>query len=215
MRRFPVRREEIGELALYGDENVLWQRLRSQLATIVVAQLLQSLMLAGLIMLMFNRMVTVHVRRIAAHLEAVRPGNLGTRLGLERGSKNQDELTQLVSGVNQLQSSLASHLERQHRYEQELAELVDERTAELQAANERLQSLARTDPLTSLPNRRHFDEARIIEMRRAQREQQSLALLIPLRRPLVVAQTHQFEALAGRHDLDDPFDRVLAPPVST
>ena len=28
----------------------------------------------------------------------------------------------------------------------------------------------------------------------------------------MVAQTHQFEALAGRHDLDDPFDRVLAPP---
>ena len=175
---FPGAREEIGELALYGDENMLWQRLRSQLATIVVAQLLQSLMLAGLIMLMFNRMVTVHVRRIASHLEGVRPGNLGTRLGLERNSKSQDELTQLVSGVNQLQSSLASHLERQHRYEQKLAELVDERTAELQAANERLQSLARTDPLTSVPNRRHFDEARTIEMRRARREQQSLALLI-------------------------------------
>ncbi len=63
---------------------VLWQRLRSQLATIVVAQLLQSLMLAGLIMLMFNRMVTVHVRRIASHLEGVRPGNLGTHLRLER-----------------------------------------------------------------------------------------------------------------------------------
>ncbi|MCB1989445.1 MAG: diguanylate cyclase domain-containing protein [Nitrospirota bacterium] len=182
---FPGGREEIGELVLYGDEQVLWQRLRSQLATIVVAQLLQSLMLAGLIMLMFNRMVTVHVRRIASHLEGVRPGNLGTHLRLERASQSQDELAQLVSGVNQLQSSLANHLERQQRYEQELAEhrdrlahLVDERTAELQAANARLQSLARTDPLTGLPNRRHFDEVRIIEMRRAQREQRSLALLI-------------------------------------
>jgi diguanylate cyclase (GGDEF)-like protein len=136
-------------------------------------------------MLMFNRMVTVHVRRIASHLEGVRPGNLGTHLRLERASQSQDELAQLVSGVNQLQSSLANHLERQQRYEQELAEhrdrlahLVDERTAELQAANARLQSLARTDPLTGLPNRRHFDEVRIIEMRRAQREQRSLALLI-------------------------------------
>jgi len=182
---YPGAREEVGELVLYGDKHVLWQRLRSQLFTIVVAQLLQSLMLAGLIMLVFNRMVTVHVRRIASHLEGVRPGNLGTRLSLQRNSQNQDELTQLVSGVNQLQGSLANHLERQQRYEQELAEhrdrlahLVDERTAELQAANGQLQSLARTDPMTGLPNRRHFDEARIIEMRRARREQQSLALLI-------------------------------------
>ncbi|AVO40841.1 GGDEF domain-containing protein [Simplicispira suum] len=182
---FPGAREEIGELVLFGDEKVLWQRLRSQLATIVVAQLLQSLMLAGLIMLMFNRMVTVHVRRIASHLEGVRPGNLGTHLSLERSSQSQDELTQLVSGVNQLQGSLASHLERQQRYEQELAQhrdrlaqLVQERTAELQAANERLQSLARTDPLTGLPNRRHFDEAKATEMRRARRHGHSLSLLI-------------------------------------
>ncbi|MBW7833837.1 MAG: diguanylate cyclase [Simplicispira suum] len=182
---FPGAREEIGELVLFGDEKVLWQRLRSQLATIVVAQLLQSLMLAGLIMLMFNRMVTVHVRRIASHLEGVRPGNLGTHLSLERSSQSQDELTQLVSGVNQLQGSLASHLERQQRYEQELAQhrdrlaqLVQERTAELQAANERLQSLARTDALTGLPNRRHFDEAKTTEMRRARRHGHSLSLLI-------------------------------------
>jgi len=181
---FPGGREEIGELVLYGDEQVLWQRLRSQLATIVVAQLLQSLMLAGLIMLMFNRMVTVHVQRIASHLASVSPGTLGVPLRLAR-RRSQDELTQLESGVNQLQGSLASHLDRQHRYEQELAQhrdrlaqLVQERTAELQAANERLQSLARTDALTGLPNRRHFDEAKTTEMRRARRHGHSLSLLI-------------------------------------
>ncbi len=176
--------EEVGELLLYGDESVLWQRLRGELATIVIAQLLQSLMLAGLIMLMFNRMVTVHVQRIASHLAAVRPGTLGVPLRLARRS-SQDELTQLEAGVNQLQGSLASHLDRQHRYEQELAQhrdrlaqLVLERTAELQAANERLQSLARTDALTGLPNRRHFDEVKTTEMRRARRHGHSLSLLI-------------------------------------
>ena len=151
-------REEIGELVLYGDEQVLWRRLRSQLATIVVAQLLQSLMLAGLIMLMFNRMVTVHVRRIASHLEGVRPGNLGAPASGARQPEPGRIGAVGLRGVNQLQSSLANHLERQQRYEHELAEhrdrlahLVDERTAELQAANARLQSLARTDPLTGLP----------------------------------------------------------------
>ena len=182
---YPGALEEVGELVLHGDENVLWQRLRSELATIVIAQLLQSLMLAGLIMLVFNRMVTVHVQRIASHLAGVGPGNLAVQLRLERSRQRPDELTQLESGVNQLQSSLASYLERQQQYEQELADhrdrlaqLVDERTAELQAANERLQKLARTDPLTGLPNRRHFDEARTTEMRRARRNGQSLSLLV-------------------------------------
>lgn len=182
---FPGGRQTVGELQLQGDERVLWQRLRSELATIVIAQLMQSMALAGLIMLMFNRMVTVHVQRIAAHLATVRPGNLGVALGLQRSGRSHDELDQLVLGVNHLQGSLASYLEQQQRYERELAEhrdrlahLVDERTAELQAANARLQSLARTDSLTGLPNRRHFDEVKAHEWRRAQRSGQTLALLI-------------------------------------
>lgn len=182
---YPGAQETVGELALFGNERVLWQRLRSDLATIVLAQLLQSLMLAGLIMLMFNRMVTVHVRRIAGHLAGVQPSNLGLRLSLERSHTSEDELSQLVAGVNHFQQSLSSHLEQQQRYEQELAghrdrlsQLVDERTAALQSANERLHTLARTDPLTGLPNRRFFDETKAIEMRRARRNGQNLALLI-------------------------------------
>ncbi len=182
---YPGARETVGELVLQGNERVLWQQLREQLTTIVAAQLLQSLMLAGLIMLMFNRMVTVHVQRIAAHLAKMGPGNLGTPLQLERPQHPQDELTQLESGVNQLQTSLAAHLASQRRYEQELADhrddlarLVAERTEELQSANARLQSLARTDPLTGLPNRRYFDEAKAVEMRRTRRNGESLALLI-------------------------------------
>ncbi|MGP1629111.1 MAG: GGDEF domain-containing protein [Giesbergeria sp.] len=182
---YPGARETVGELVLQGNERVLWQQLGRELFTIVAAQLLQSLMLAGLIMLMFNRMVTVHVQRIATHLAKMGPENLTAQLHLDRPHQPQDELTQLESGVNHLQASLATHLESQRRYEQELANhrdhlarLVTERTAELQTANARLQNLARTDPLTGLPNRRHFDETKAVEMRRARRNNQSLALLI-------------------------------------
>jgi diguanylate cyclase (GGDEF)-like protein len=178
-------REAVGELMLYGDERVLWQRLRAQLLTIVATQLVQSLMLAALIMLMFNRLVTVHVQRIAAHLARLSPANLGLSLSLHRDAGHQDELTLLTTGINQLQGSLASYLAQQQQYEQELADhrdrlahLVDERTAELQAANARLQSLARTDQLTGLANRRHFDEIKEEELRRALRSGQDLALLI-------------------------------------
>ena len=55
---------------------------------------------------------------------------------------------------------------------------MQERTADLETANRRLQDLVRTDALTGLPNRRHFDEVQGIEMRRTRRDKVPLALLI-------------------------------------
>ncbi len=137
---YPGAREFIGELALYGDERVLWARLRGEVSTIIVTQLIQSLLLAGLIMLMFTRLVTVHVQRIASHLGQLTPSNLGHALALDRKKSHRDELTLLVTGVNQLQDSLADYLTKQQHAEHELAEhrdrlaeLVRDRTAELEA----------------------------------------------------------------------------------
>ncbi len=177
--------ENVGELTLEGDERVLWRRLSSEVANIVVTQIIQSLLLAGLIMWMFNRSVTVHVQQIARHLEQLTPANLKRTLRLERSVRRKDELSLLESGVNDLQDKLSDYLERQKQDEQELAarrdqlaELVEERTAELREANSRLEELSRSDPLTGLANRRHFDELKEIEFRRAQRLAQPLSVLM-------------------------------------
>ncbi|MEO6854596.1 MAG: GGDEF domain-containing protein, partial [Rhodoferax sp.] len=152
----------------------------------------QSLLLAILIMLLLNRLVTVHVRRIAQHLGQLTPANLRQLLTLDRHTSRQDELSQLVGGVNQLQTTLSDYLEQRQRDEKELlahrdnlAELVRERTAALETANSkledtntRLNSLARTDPLTGLANRRQFDEMKEIEFRRALRTCHPLTLLV-------------------------------------
>lgn len=182
---FQGARETVGTLDLYGDERILWERLRSEITGIVLTQVTQSLLLASLIMLLFNRLVTVHVRRIAQHVGQVTPDNLGQLLVLERDPARTDELSLLVGGVNQLQGNLAGYLARQQRDEKELvahrdhlAAMVRERTAELESANARLNGLARTDPLTGLANRRHFDETRDIEFRRALRAPHPLCLLV-------------------------------------
>lgn len=140
---FPGGSEHVGSLTLAGDERVLWQRLRSEITSIVVTQLLQSLLLAGLIMLMFSRSVTVHVQHIARHLGQLTPGNMDQSLRLARNPKYHDELTLLETGVNQLQHKLADHLGQLHHYEEELAahrdhlaDLVQERTAELESLTE-------------------------------------------------------------------------------
>ncbi|WP_374433591.1 ATP-binding protein [Inhella sp.] len=143
--------QQVGRLLLRGDERLIWQRLSADLRDIIVTQLVQSLLLAGFIMLIFNRMVTEHVRRIARHLAELGPERLHQHLDLKRGTERQDELAQLVDGVNQLQDSLAQYLKAQQQVEAELAhhrdhlaELVSERTQELSEANQALENSAHT-----------------------------------------------------------------------
>jgi diguanylate cyclase (GGDEF)-like protein len=177
--------ETVGELTLEGDERVLWARLRTELGGIVLTQVIQSVLLAGLIMWLFNSTVTVHVQHIARHLEQVTPANLQHALRLNRRVARPDELSLLEAGVNQLQGKLSEYLERQHRDELDLAahrdrlaDLVSEQTAELRQANTQLQELSRSDPLTGLANRRHFDEVKDAEFRRAQRLGHPLSVLL-------------------------------------
>lgn len=182
---YPGAEERIGELRLVGRESRLWAELINDVASILLAQVLQSLMIAGLIMWLFNRSVTVHVRQIARHLSQLSPTNLAQHLRLIRSPRHEDELSLLESGINSLQNKLATYLERQNHAEQalaahrdSLAEQVEERTAELRAANERLHDLNRRDPLTGLANRRHFDETKELELRRARRQSQPLSVLM-------------------------------------
>ena len=137
--------EPLGELLLMGDERELWASLRSSVQAIVLTQLLQSLLLAGFIMFLFSRAVTVHVRRIAQHLGQLRPEEKSEHLDLNRSSKVHDELAQLVGGVNHLQDRLSDYVQQKQRYENQLAQhrdhladAVRERTAELSTANQAL-----------------------------------------------------------------------------
>ncbi len=175
----------MGELVLEGNEELLWERMLAEVYDIVITQVIQSLLLAGLIMWMFNRTVTLHVRRIARHLTRLTPDNLDRSLRLDRSPKRHDELSLLEGGVNSLQAKLSAYLERQHQDElalaahrDRLAELVEERTAERRAANVQLEELSRSDPLTGLANRRQFDEIKEAEFRRALRQDQPLAVLM-------------------------------------
>ena len=157
---FPGGSERVGELTLAGDERVLWEHLRGEILNIVMAQLLQSLLLAGLIMLVFSRSVTTHVQHIAQHLGQLTPQAMGKPLQLERSPALHDELTLLENGVNQLQGKLADHLTRQEQYENELgehrdhlADMVLSRTASLESLSQAQQLvLALSNQLIHAPH---------------------------------------------------------------
>ncbi len=69
-------------------------------------------------------------------------------------------------------------LEAQQRLTGELNERIKERTQELEEANERLTVLSQTDGLTGLLNRRAFDLAFDKEVRRCERDQAPLAVML-------------------------------------
>ncbi len=146
--------ETVGELTLAGDERVLWGRLRSEISNIVIAQLLQSLLLAGLIMTLFNGSVTVHVRQIAHHLGRLGPDTMRQLLRLERNPQHRDELSLLETGVNELQTKLADHLGQLREYEDELSAHRDRLAGLVQARTSELESLADAQQLVlGLSNR--------------------------------------------------------------
>jgi len=59
-----------------------------------------------------------------------------------------------------------------------LEQRVEQRTAELQAANQKLEQLSMTDSLTGLQNRRRFDQAFESEWQRSLRQAEPLAILM-------------------------------------
>lgn len=182
---YPGAVQPVGTLTIEGDPTLLRERLWKEVWAIALTQVLQSLALAGITLLMFNSLVTVHVRHIARHLERLTPASLGTHLRLDRLGHRNDELDLLAVRINALQDNMAQYLALQHEAERALAASRDhlalevaQRTAELMNANTQLQNLSRLDPLTGLANRRYFDELKDVEFNRALRTRHPLTVLM-------------------------------------
>lgn len=95
------------------------------------------------------------------------------------------EIYRDVTAEARMQLNYRSLLDREKRYNEILREEVQNRTAELEQVNSELTGalaqmaqMARTDALTGLFNRRHFQECLDRELRRADRSGQGLALLL-------------------------------------
>jgi len=97
-------------------------------------------------------------------------GDLDVRLPV-RGS---DELTALTQAFNEMAAKIQDSQQRLEEARNELAV----KNADLEAANRHLHDQAITDALTGLYNRRHFQDNLDKEMRRCEREQRPLSLLL-------------------------------------
>ena len=84
----------------------------------------------------------------------------------------------VLAVIGTVSAAYRLRLARAQARETELLRLVEERTSQLQQANDHLQRLSYIDALTNIPNRRHFEEILEVEWRRAFRSRTPIALLM-------------------------------------
>ena len=141
----------------------------------------QILMVSLALALGFLLVTTMMARWIGAPLLALsdtarrlQAGDPDARFPAERGYR---EARQLTGAFHSLVDDLTLHQRELTALAQQLEQRVQDRTAELSQANSLLETLAMTDALTGLANRRHFGEQLAKEVVRAAAMAKPVALL--------------------------------------
>ncbi len=99
--------DQLGLLRVEVDQPAIEQRLFVESVYKWLANLLLVVLVAGFVLMLLERRVMRHVRRVAGYVDQLTPENLDERLTLERSGKaDSDELQMLVNGVARMQESL-------------------------------------------------------------------------------------------------------------
>ncbi|MCW8918565.1 MAG: diguanylate cyclase [Gammaproteobacteria bacterium] len=92
--------------------------------------------------------------------------------------ERDDEIGNIAQTLRSMATSIEHHSNRMASLTSDLERQVEERTAELQAAKNIAERLARVDELTAIANRRHFHEVATKELARARRDATPISLCI-------------------------------------
>lgn len=124
-------------------------------------------LLALAMFLALDRLVVRPVRRLQRVARRMGEGDLDARVPALRGT----ELSELSETFNRMAAALKEQRETLER-------TVEQRTAELRQANQRLEKLAVTDGLTGVFNHRRFQEALAQEVLRSARNGRPMSVLM-------------------------------------
>jgi diguanylate cyclase (GGDEF)-like protein len=178
----PLRNSALKEALRQSDANIIMRRTRFLLA---LGLLLMTGCAAAAATRWFDLRVVRPVEQVTTIILALASGDRSVGVPLQGRT---DELGQMARAIeslrcNAVQAEAAGYemLALQKARADEKSHLLAELTRtneDLGALNLQLESLAATDALTGIPNRRSFDLFLVREWRRAQREETSLGLLM-------------------------------------
>lgn len=171
----------LADVSFQATGEVVFERLRVGFQMIVVSALIKSTALTMLFFWVFRRRLGDPLQKLTEAVISVDLDSLKDQ-HIDLQQKQANELTKLEEAFNRMLSRLdderVAHFSALESLNKGLEQQVAERTHALQHANQQLEQLVRTDPLTGVANRRHFIERVEIEIQRARRENTPLALLM-------------------------------------
>jgi len=147
--------------------NKLKEEQRAALTRLLLGSVGISLLLVLVVGWMLQRIVVVPIRELHRVASAFTVGDYSARAVV----KTRDEMEALAETFNEMAREIQSHTRH-------LEETIRKRTRELEEANKKLTELATTDGLTGLYNYRFFEDTIRMEVKRAQRQELPLSLLM-------------------------------------
>jgi diguanylate cyclase (GGDEF)-like protein len=162
----------LANVTLMATRGVVFDLLKLSYEIIIINALIKSFALTFLFFLVFRKRLSEPLGKLTSQIETINLASLDhTRVSL--GLAEQNELSKLEKSFNAmldvLESEQRANVMRQEETSKALEALVLSRTEALVLANQKLETLAKTDPLTGLANRRYFLEQGNTEIQRALR----------------------------------------------
>ncbi|MDR7308646.1 diguanylate cyclase [Rhodoferax saidenbachensis] len=155
-------------LSVHYPRTLMAPDIYRNLAIVIVLGLMTLLVEVFLLRSILQKQVAIPLHRLIHATQ---------RFGTSKERLDKDALPlESADEIGALAREFATMVERVQDGQSQLESKVQERTAELEAANRQLAELSVTDGLTGIANRRHFDRALELEWHRAQRAGTSLAL---------------------------------------
>lgn len=172
----------LADVSFAAAGEVVLDRLRIGFQMIAVSALIKSAVLTMLFLWAFRRRLGIPLQKLTDAVTAIDLDSLGDKHRLDLQQPQENELTKLENAFNRMLRRLdeerITHYSALEDLNKGLEQQVAERTRDLQHANQQLEQLVRTDPLTGIANRRHFVEQLQIEIQRAYRDKAPLSLLM-------------------------------------
>ncbi len=158
-RQFAGNSIQLATVRLYSDSGVVSNRIKFGFALIFLLGVIKTFLLVASLIWAVKKLFIKPLNKLAKDIELINLDNLSkSRINLYVEDDNELKAVEAISNqmLRKLDLAKEEWLQIENNYQRILEKEVSERTHELELSNKQLNTLAATDPLTHIRNRRSF-----------------------------------------------------------